>query len=148
MRNALTIVEAYTCTVVALVLAGGQKEWFLGVGLLGQAALIYMSVRIYQSKRIWGSFYLYALVCVLFIMSFSCIDTYFYLEDPESYNGIHKDHWRSFVDLVYLNTSTISTIGYGDVVPRTTTTRAFACYKMSVVVFMIVFLVSDIVIKK
>lgn len=141
-------VVAYAIMVAVLVLMGARKEWFLGVGLLGQVALLYLSVRIYHSKRIWGSFRLYALVCVLFVLSFSCIDAFFYKDEPGSFRGVlHHDN-RSFVDFVYLNMSTISTIGYGDITPAATTTRAYACYKMVLVTFMIVFLVSDIVVKK
>lgn len=150
MRGAPVFVAAYATVITIMASAGVSKGWFLGVGLVGQAALLYLSLRIYQSKRIWGSFHLYALLCVLFVLSFSCVDMFFLLGDPGSFTGIVRkdDHWGSFVDLAYLNTATISTIGYGDVVPRTTITRAVACYKMSIVVFMIVFLVSDIVVKK
>jgi hypothetical protein len=52
-----------------------------------------------------------------------------------------------FVDFVYVNFSTVSTMGYNDITPATTLVRGYSSYKIAVAVFMIVFVVSDIVVK-
>ena len=134
-----------TCMIVA---TNRNKHDFLWLGLLGQLLLAHLSVDIYLSKQIWASFHTYALMYVLYVLSFSCIDVYFYLHDQDNFAGkIHKQHEQMFIDFVYVNISTISTIGYGDLVPLTTKTRAYFCYKILIAIFMTVFLVSDIVVK-
>jgi len=124
------------------------KYYFLFLGLFGQVLLFYLSYHIYKSQHIWYSFYMYALMYVLYILSFTCIDIYFYLDNHRNFIGkIHKDIGSMFVDFVYINFSTVSTMGYGDITPATTLTRGYSSYKIAVAVFMIVFLVSDIVVK-
>lgn len=124
------------------------KNYFLALGLIGQILLFYLSYNIYKSQYIWYSFYMYALMYVLYIVSFTCIDVYLYLDNPHSFIGkIHKDIGSMFVDFVYINFSTVSTMGYGDITPSTTLVRGYSSYKIAVAIFMIVFLVSDIVIK-
>jgi len=124
------------------------KYEFLLLGLIGQVLLFHLSYHIYKSQQIWYSFTLYALIYVLFILSFTSIDMYLYLENSMNFTGkIYKDVHKMFVDFVYVNFCTVSTMGYSDITPTTTTTRSYTCYKIAIAIFMIVFLISDINIK-
>lgn len=124
------------------------KYEFLLVGLVGQVMLYAISYHIYKSQQMWSSVYLYAVMYVLYILSFTSIDIYFYLENAMNFTGkIFRAIHRMFIDFLYLNFSTVSTMGIGDISPNTTTTRAYSSYKIAVAIFMIVFLVSDITIK-
>lgn len=142
------LVGSYFLATLVIVGTNRNKHDFLWLGLLGQLLLAHLAVDIYLSKQIWASFHTYALMYVLYVLSFSCIDVYFHLHDKDNFGGkIHKEHEQMFLDFVYVNISTISTIGYGDIVPLTTATRSYFCYKIVIAIFMIVFLVSDIVVK-
>lgn len=145
-----TLVIVYILITFFLVnLKKISKYNFLWLGVIGQYLLLNMSFHIYKSKYIWSSFHMYALMYVMYVLSFTCIDLYFYLDDPHHFQGfLHSNHRGSlFVDFVYVNISTISTIGYGDITPKSTASRLYFCYKIVIAIFMIVFLVSDIVIK-
>lgn len=124
------------------------KYKFLGLGLFGQVLLLNMSFHIYRSKYIWSSFNMYAMMYVLYIFSFSCLDIYFFLNNHHNFKGFlhHENITKLFIDFVYVNISTISTIG-GDITPKSTSTRLYVSYKIAIAIFMIVFVVSDIVIK-
>lgn len=124
------------------------KYEFLLLGLVGQSLLYAISYHIYKSQQMWASFYLYAIMYVLYVLSFTSIDIYFYLENAMNFTGkIFRSINRMFIDFIYLNFSTVSTMGIGDISPNTTTTRAYSSYKIGVAIFMIVFLISDITIK-
>jgi hypothetical protein len=125
------------------------KYGFLMLGLIGQALLFHISYQIYRSQQIWYSFTMYALLYVVFIFSFTSMDMFLYLENPMNFVGrIEKENiHKMFVDFVYINFSTVSTMGYSDITPGTTMTRGYSSYKIATAIFMIVFLVSDINIK-
>ena len=124
------------------------KYEFLLLGIVGQVLLFFISYHIYKSQQLWSSFYMYALIYILYILSFTCIDIYFYLTNSLNFTGkIFKTIHRMFVDFVYVNFSTVSTMGYSDITPGTTTTRAYSSYKIATAIFMIVFLITDITIK-
>lgn len=139
------------CYVVAILLVMTTTRSPYGplvLGLWGQAMLAQFAYHIYRSHNMWSSFQMYAVMYVLFVLSFSCIDMFFYKDSPHHYEGtIHSSTGPMLVDFVHLNMSIVSTIGYSDIVPKTTSTRAYSSYKMMVAIFMIVFLVSDIVVK-
>lgn len=123
------------------------KYYFLSLGLVGQVLLFNLSFHIYKSEHVWYSFYMYALMYVLYILSFTNLDIFFHLENPKSFVGkIHKDIYSMFVDFVYVNFSTISTMG-SDITPLSTLARAYSSYKIATAIMMIVFLVIDIGIK-
>lgn len=124
------------------------KYEFLLLGMIGQALLFHISYHIYKSQQIWYSFYMYALIYILYILSFTSIDMYLYLENSMNFTGrIYKDVHKMFIDFVYVNFCTVSTMGYSDITPNTTTTRSYSSYKIAIAIFMIVFLISDINIK-
>lgn len=126
-----------------------SKYNFLLWGVIGQILLFNMSIHIYRSKHIWTSFNMYALMYVLYIFSFTCIDIFFFLDNPHHFKGTihHENNLKMFIDFFYVNISTISTIGYGDITASSTETRLYFSYKIAIAIFMIVFLVSDIVVK-
>lgn len=144
LHNRLVLV--YTIIIMACVISKiKSKNVFLIMGIIGQILLVHLSLDIYRTSLKWVSIHIYALMYVLFVLSNSCLDMYFYLDDEKNFNGfIHKDIGRMFIDFVYVNISTISTIGYGDITPATTMTRVLYCYKMVVAIFMIVFIISYI----
>lgn len=121
---------------------------FLILGLIGQVLLFCLSYHIYKSQQIWYSFTLYALIYVLFVLSFTSIDMFLYLGNSMNFTGkIYKDVRKMFVDFVYINFCTVSTMGYSDISPSTTIARSYTSYKIVIAIFMIVFLISDINIK-
>lgn len=124
------------------------KYEFLFLGLIGQILLFHISYHIYKSQQIWYSFSMYALMYVLFILSFTNIDMYLYLDNSLNFTGrIFKNIQKMFLDFVYVNFSTVSTMGYSDIMPTTTMSRSYSSYKIAVSIFMIVFLISDINVK-
>lgn len=144
------------CYVIAtMLLLGYTKEpskttkyEFLVLGLMGQVLLFHISYKIYKSQQIWHSFTMYALIYVLYILSFTSTDMYLYMENSMNFTGrIYKDVHKMFVDFVYVNFCTVSTMGYSDITPSTTVTRFYSSYKIAIAIFMIVFLISDINIK-
>lgn len=129
-----------------------NKNFFLWMGVLGQCILFSLSRYILSLEYVHGTFHLSANLCLylLFLMSFSHIDIYFYLDDKENYIGIinEKYTYKMFLEFIYVNLSIVSTIGYSDIMPKNTITRTYFSYKLTIVVYMIVFLVSDIMLKK
>lgn len=135
-------------TLFILLLTQGQPHIFLFLGFLGQVLLFHLSYHIYKSQQIWYSFYLYALLCVVYILSFTNTDMFFSFQNPRNFTGkSDKDIRKRFMDFVHLNLCTMSTMGYSDIIPYTTIARTYSSYKIAVAIFMIVFLVSDINIK-
>lgn len=125
-----------------------RKYVFLLLGLMGQLLFFYISYHIYMSKQIWYSVYMYVLIYLVYLLSFTSIDIFFYLDDHKNFSGkIYTDISAMYVDFVYVNFSTVSTMGYSDITPQTTATRAYSCYKIAIAIFIIIFLVSDINIK-
>jgi hypothetical protein len=73
---------------------------------------------------------------------------YLYLDDPHNFSGkIYKSLPAMFIDFFYVNFCTVSTMGYSDITPSTTVSRAYSSYKIAIAIFIIIFLVSDINIK-
>lgn len=145
------LVVSYVVAILLMLLFSSPKPasvWFLLLGLVGQALLFHVSYYIYKSQQIWYSFYLYVWIYVLYILSFTCMDIYLYLEDPVNFSGrVDKDIRKMFVDFVYLNFCTVSTMGYSDILPHSTLSRSYSSYKIAIAIFVIIFLVSDINIK-
>jgi hypothetical protein len=145
-------VLVYVLTIVIVMITMMEhpslKYDFGGLGLLGQVLLFRLSASIYRSKSVGSSFHMYALMYILYIFSFTCMDLSFYLDDPSHFEGSFNPDklWKLFIDFVYVNISTISTIG-GNITPRSTATRFYFSYKIAIAIFMIVFVVSDIVVK-
>lgn len=133
-----------------MILRTQNKNLFLLMGLFGQILLINLSVNIYKSKHVWTSLNMYALMYVLFVLSFSCLDVYFYLSDPLHFTGtIHDENSGTLlIDFINVNMSVISTMGLNNILPSSTMTRAYFSYKIMIAIFMIVFVVSDITIEK
>lgn len=149
------LVMIITYFLIVMLLLGFAKKptrpvkyGFLVLGLIGQVLLFYISYYIYKSGQIWYAFYMYALMYILYILSFTSTDIYLYLNDHSNFTGkIYKNIHRMFADFVYVNFCTVSTMGCNDISPATTTTRLYSSYKIAMSIFMIVFLVSDIVVK-
>lgn len=143
------LVACYVAATLSLLfLTPGQPLFFLLLGLVGQVLFFHLSYYIYQSQQIWYSFSLYALLCVVYILSFTNIDTHLSLQNHRNFTGkADKNIHKRFVDFIHVNFCTMSTMGYSDILPYTTLARSYSSYKIAVAVFMIVFLVSDINIK-
>lgn len=138
------VVLAYAVLVLCVVPWECAPVFFL-MGVIGQLLLYNMSFYIFRSRRLWSSVRIYALMYLLFVLSFTCLDMHIYLGNSDHFVGtLHDDPIPLFMDFVYFNISTVSTIGYGDITPMTTLARSYMCYKIAIVIFMIVFLVSDI----
>lgn len=137
----------YAITIMFFVASDkkAHKNIFLILGLLGQILLVSLTLDIYHSRLMWTSYHLYALMYVLFVLSNSCLDIYIYLSNKHNFEGfIHTYIPSMFIDFLYTNISTVSTIGCGDITPATTTTRLLYSYKMVFAIFMIVFLLTYI----
>lgn len=146
-QNGLVIVYFL---LLMLILQTKNKNFFLWLGVLGQLLLVQLSLQIYKSKHVWTSLNLYALMYVLFVLSFSCLDIYFYLSDPLHFTGtIHDQNSGTLlIDFINVNMSVVSTMGLNNILPSSTSTRAYFSYKIMFAIFMIVFVVSDITIEK
>lgn len=141
------IVLAYTIATIML-LKSDNRYLFLSMGILGQFLMVHLSHYIYKSNKMWSSFHMYALVYILYVLSFTCIDIFIYMDNPHNFSGyIHENRYKMFVDFTHVNMSIVSTIGYSDIIPKTTISRSYSSYKIMIAIFMIVFLVSDIVVK-
>lgn len=145
-RTHSVLVACYVAATLFLLFFTQQN--FLLLGLLGQVLLFHLSYHIYRSQQIWYSFSLYALIYVVYILSFTNIDMHLSLQNPRNFTGkANRDIRKRFVDFTHVNFSTVSTMGYSDIAPYTTAARSYSSYKIAVAIFMIVFLVSDINIK-
>lgn len=123
---------------------------FLFVGMIGQIFIIIVAYDICISKYLKESVSLYVSMYIIFLLSFSFIDIYFYLLSKDHYYGkLVSDNniYRMFVDFFYFNISTISTISYGDISAKTTSCKLYYSYKVMMVIFMGTFLLNDIIAK-
>lgn len=142
------LVGVYVMTNLLLVGTNRDKYDFLLLGVLGQILLMVLCIDVYLSKKVWQSFHTYGLMYLLYVLSFSCMDVFFYLHDPTNFSGkIHSQHKQMFIDFVYVNISTISTIGYGDITASSTLARSYFCYKMVMAIFIITFMINIIVVR-
>ena len=70
-------------------------------------------------KTIYNIFFVNLILCIVF----SVIYKFVFVMDPEnSFNGLDKD--SNFIDFFYFATTTTSTIGYGDISPKSNIARA------------------------
>ena len=119
------LVSAWTLSVSLLVITVGvnvgQKNW--GLSLVLQAVLLCLLVwaKKYFTRRTILASLLFSVSGILAVLAYGTIGAYLLRNDfqPPIQNG----DWTS---ALYYTVVTLSTVGYGDIVPRTATARWFA----------------------
>lgn len=128
------------------------RNIFFIMGFWGQILLILVSYGIYVTQRIRESIYMYISIYAVFLISFSFLDMSLYVSNKNHFsNRIAEDDvddvYTFFVDFVYYNISTVSTISYGDLLVKSFECKIYTIYKVMIVIFICTFLLNDIVVK-
>jgi hypothetical protein len=102
---------------------------------------------IFASTKITGHVLIGAVSAYL---QLAIIWSFFYLLllafNPDSFNGIHYEHWStSFFETTYFSFVTLTTLGYGDVVPSTPLAKFFVYTEAIAGTFYMAVIVATIV---
>ncbi len=94
-----------------------------------------------------GIEHIFGAICayILIAMAFGTLYFILELEQPGSFNGVHvvlhtgeRPWWQFF----YFSFTTLSTVGYGDIVPATARARSFVIIEQLLAIFYVAILIS------
>ncbi|PSW29267.1 transporter [Photobacterium phosphoreum] len=95
-----------------------------------------------NSNKIIGSMALFLLLGLMWAIGYLILIHFF----PGSFHGISKGSWHeNFADAAYFSFVTLTTLGYGDILPITPIAKVFAYLEAIVGVFYMAIVVSSLV---
>ena len=95
-----------------------------------------------NTNKIIGSMALFLLLGLMWAIGYLILIHFL----PESFNGINKGPWHeNFADAAYFSFVTLTTLGYGDILPVTSIAKVFAYLEAIVGVFYMAIVVSSLV---
>ncbi len=94
-----------------------------------------------------GIEHIFGAICayILIAMAFGTLDFILELSQPGAFSGVHMEPHageRPWGQFLYFSFTTLSTVGYGDIVPVTPRARSFAILEQLVAVFYVAILIS------
>ena len=94
-----------------------------------------------------GIEHIFGAICayILIAMAFGTLDFILELAQPGSFSGVHMEPHageRPWGQFLYFSFTTLSTVGYGDIVPVTARARSYAILEQLVAVFYVAILIS------
>ncbi|OBU14296.1 transporter [Photobacterium aquimaris] len=95
-----------------------------------------------NTNKIIGSMALFLLLGLMWAIGYLILIHFL----PESFHGINKGPWHeNFADAAYFSFVTLTTLGYGDILPVTSIAKVFAYLEAIVGVFYMAIVVSSLV---
>jgi hypothetical protein len=114
-------------TLAVLVIT--NLAWSFGAWLKPRIAVLGKVFRILQ--QMWEALAAFLLGYGVLVFIFACFYAAAWQYEPSTaFRGVDAVHHPSFADFVYFSVVTMSTVGYGDVIPANTITRSLACIEV------------------
>lgn len=111
------------------VLVASNLSWWVGEWLRPRFRMLGNIFRILQ--QMWEALaaFFVGYACIVFI--FACFYAAAWQHNPATaFKGIDAHRFTNFADFLYFSIITMSTVGYGDVIPADTVTRAIVCFEV------------------
>jgi hypothetical protein len=90
------------------------------------------------ADHIMGAISAYALLAMFFATVYNVL----WLVDPASFKGLESPTLRPWADLFYFSCTTLSTVGYGDIIPANSRSRSVAIVEMMTGTFYVAVLIA------
>lgn len=111
------------------VLVTTSLAWQLGAWLKPRIKVLGNIFRIL--RQMWEALAAFLLGYAALVFIFACFYAAAWRYDPvRAFRGVDAVHYPSFADFVYFSVVTMSTVGYGDVIPANALTRSLACIEV------------------
>lgn len=82
-------------------------------------------------RQMWEALAAFLLGYAALVFIFACFYAAAWRYDPvRAFRGVDAVHYPSFADFAYFSVVTMSTVGYGDVIPANALTRSLACIEV------------------
>ena len=116
--------------IIALsVLITTNLAWQFGAWLKPRITVLGNIFRIL--RQMWEALAAFLLGYAALVFIFACFYAAAWQFDPvHAFRGVDAVHHPSFADFVYFSVVTMSTVGYGDVIPANGLTRVLACVEV------------------
>jgi hypothetical protein len=143
--------------LIILLIASASLDIFLGDSAITRTILfsVLLVILVHASVTVLtfvleegkvGAEHIYGAICayVFIAMAFGTIDYILESLEPGSFSGVHvlaasdRGWWQFF----YFSFTTLSTVGYGDIVPVTMRARSFVIIEQLVAVFYVAILIA------
>ena len=112
--------------IVLSVLITTNLAWEFGAWLKPRITVLGDIFRIL--RQMWEALAAFLLGYAALVFIFACFYAAGWQYDPvHAFRGVDAVHHPSFADFLYFSVVTMSTVGYGDVIPANAITRALAC---------------------
>jgi hypothetical protein len=111
------------------VLITTSLSWQFGAWLKPRITVLGNIFRIL--RQMWEALAAFLLGYAALVFIFACFYAAAWRFDPvEAFRGVDAFHHPSFADFAYFSVVTMSTVGYGDVIPANALTRSLACIEV------------------
>jgi hypothetical protein len=115
--------------ITIAVLITTNLSWAFGAWLKPRIAVLSNIFRILQ--QMWEALAAFVVGYAGLVFIFACFYAAAWQYDPATaFRGVDAVHHPSFADFVYFSVVTMSTVGYGDVIPANAITRSLACIEV------------------
>ena len=115
--------------IVIAVLVATNLSWWFGEWLRPRLRTLGDMFRIL--RQMWEALAAFLVGYLIIIFIFACFYAAAWQFDrATAFRGIDATRFTNFADFVYFSIVTMSTVGYGDVIPANTLTRAIACIEV------------------